>query len=37
MTNIFLLFFQGQLELESDTAFRLAALALQATYGDFTQ
>lgn len=31
------LFFQGQLELESDTAFRLAALALQATYGDFTQ
>ncbi|KAK7070656.1 FERM domain-containing protein 4A, partial [Halocaridina rubra] len=26
----------GQLELESDIAFRLAALALQATYGDFT-
>ncbi|XP_063608539.1 FERM domain-containing protein 4A-like isoform X4 [Penaeus indicus] len=30
------LVFKGQLELESDTAFRLAALALQATYGDFT-
>lgn len=29
------LVYKGQLELESETAFKLAALALQATYGDF--
>ncbi|XP_045129674.1 FERM domain-containing protein 4A-like isoform X2 [Portunus trituberculatus] len=31
------LVYKGHLEAESDTAFRLAALALQATYGDFSQ
>lgn len=30
-------FFQGELEIDSEIIFQLAALVIQATYGDFTE
>ena len=34
---VFVLFFQGIIECDSETAFELAAHVLQATHGDYTE
>lgn len=37
ITDLVCVFFQGQIECDSETVFELAALVLQVTHGDFTR
>lgn len=37
ITDLVCVFFQGQIECDSETVFELAALVLQVTNGDFTR